>query len=362
MSNKKRILWKMVFISLAVFIVSAAGFLVTGYIQRRFDVRREQAWVQNREAQIRGYRNYLQETAKRVTILPVDPNIVGQAQARYFEEYPKAHLFLWGTDTSGQFLFGIPREAFARLNRAYDSYQKIIEQEGRFTDRQDFIRRLVQSHRELTFDYYEKRLAGEASSPPKAREDKLDGYDQEGLVFSAPFQNERGEMLGNLYLKVTDIQDSSGGSPYFDFREPRDASSFLFVASLLFLWFLLPSWVYLDAKGRGMESPVRWAILAFISLFIGLAVYLLLRPEEGVRGTCPRCGRTVNEDRFCPYCGSPATQEFCPKCGYPARSEWTYCPNCQTALWKAPDQPVAPPTEKVPPTEQSPVAGEASQA
>jgi len=311
---------------------------------------------------MRKYRTYLQENAKKVTSLPVNPNIVGEAQARYFEEYPNAHLFLWGMDSSGQFLFGVPREAFARLNRAYDTYQKIIEQEGRFTDRQDFIRRLVQSHRELTFDYYEKKLAGDTSSRTRIREDNLGGYDHEGLVFSSPFQNERGEMLGNLYLKVTDLQDGGDGYSNFDLREPRDASSALLVASLVFLWFLLPSWVYLDAKGRGVESPVRWAVLTLLSLFIGLAVYLLLRPEEGVRGTCSSCGRAVSADRFCPYCGSPATHEFCPKCGYPVQSEWTYCPNCQSAIRKAPEQAAAPSGAKAPPAEQGPVAGEASQA
>ncbi len=353
MSNKKRILWKMVFIGLAVFIISAAGLVVTELMQRRAEARNHVAWVSNREAQIRKYRTYLQETARKVTRIPVDPNIAGQAQSRYFEEYPRAHLYLWAMDGSGKFLFGVPQEAFARLNRAYDTYQKVIEQEGRFTDRQDFIRRLIQSHKELTFEYYEKKLAGDAAPQSRAREDDLGGYDEEGLVFSSPFQNDRGEMLGNVYLKVTDLSDG-GSYSQFNFREPQDLSHTLFVASLIFLWFLLPSWVYLDAKGRGAQYPVRWAILTLVSLFIGLAVYLILRPEEGVKGTCSNCGRTVNTEKFCPYCGTPAIHEFCPKCGYPVRAEWTYCPNCQSAIQKVP--------EPVKPQTQEPAAGEASQA
>ncbi len=353
MSNKKRILWKMFFIGLAVFVISAAGFVGAEYLQRRAEARNREVWAENREAQITRYRTYLQETAKKVTRLPVDPNIAGQAQARYFEEYPHAHLYLWAMDSSGQFLFGVPREAFARLNRAYDTYQKIIEQEGRFTDRQDFIRRLVQNHRELTFEYYEKKLAGDSSPQGQARSEDPDMYDHEGLVFSSPFQNERGEMLGNLYLKVTDIGDE-GGYSYYDFRQPQDISRALLSASLVFLWFLLPTWVYLDAKARGMDSPVRWAILTLVSLFIGLAVYLILRPEEGVQGTCANCGRAVNDERFCPYCGTPATHEFCPKCGYPVQTDWTYCPNCQSAVPR--------PSDAIPPAAQHPVAGQETQA
>jgi RNA polymerase subunit RPABC4/transcription elongation factor Spt4 len=338
MSNKMRILWKMALIGMAVFVISAAGFWVTKYMSGQAEIRQNDQWARRREEQIRKYRAYLQETATKVNKLPVDPNIVGQVQARYFDEYPEAHLYLWAMDGSGQFQFGVPREAFARLNRAYDTYQKIIEQEGRFTDRQDFLRRLVQNHRELTFDYYEKKLAGDASPISTSRSENLEGYEQEGLIFSTPFQNERGEMLGNLYLKVTDINEGRG---YYrgTYQELQGVASPLIAASLVFLWFLLPTWVYLDAKGRGMDSPVRWAVLTLLSLFIGLAVYLILRPEGGGKGTCQNCGRATNSERYCPYCGSPATSEFCPKCGYPARVEWSYCPNCQAAAQKSPEPP-----------------------
>jgi len=334
MSNKKRILWKMALIGVAVFILSASGFLASAYWQHQSWARQNEERSRQRENLIRKYRAYLQETAKKISKLPVDPNIVGQVQARYFEEYPHAHLYLWGMDGNSQFQFGIPREAFARLNRAYDTYLKVIEQEGRFTDRQDFLRRLVQNNKELNFDYYEKKLAGDTASTGRSQRQDYIGDDEEGLVFSTPFQNEKGEMLGNLYLKVTGIADSPDYY-YRDLREPQEFSGALIVASLIFLWFLLPSWVYLDAKGRGMDSPVRWAILTLVSLFIGLAVYLILRPEDGVKGVCQSCGRTTNSERFCPFCGSPAICEFCPKCGYPTRAEWTYCPNCQSAIQKA---------------------------
>jgi RNA polymerase subunit RPABC4/transcription elongation factor Spt4 len=351
--NKKRILWKMTLIGLAVFVISAAGLFGTDYIRRRNELRNENAWRQYREDQVRKFRSHLQETAKQVTKLPVDPNIVGQVQARYFEEYPRARLYLWAMDGSGQFQFGIPREAFARLNRAYDTYQKVIEQEGRFTDRQDFIRRLVQNHRNLTFDYYEKRLAGDAAATARSEYEEIRGYDQEGLVFSTPFQNERGELLGNMFLKVTNLEHDRPYS-YFNYQSPRELSLILLVSSLIFLWFLLPTWVYLDAKGRGMDSPVRWSILTLVSLFVGLAVYLIVRPEEGIKGICQNCGRSLGAERFCPFCGSPATHEFCARCGYPVRTEWTYCPNCQAATQRA--------QEGTPAGSQGPPAGQESGA
>jgi RNA polymerase subunit RPABC4/transcription elongation factor Spt4 len=336
MSNKKRILWKMTRIGIVVFVVSAIGLSILEYLRVDSARRYEDAWTQKREELIQKYRSYLQETAKKVVSLPVDPNIVGQAQTRYFEEYPNTRLYLWAMSTGGRFQFGVPGEAFARLNRAYDTYQKVIEQEGRFTDRQDFLRRLVQDHRNLKFDFYEKKLAGQDLPHTVNSWQGLNGNDTEGLVFSTPFQNEQGEMLGNLYLKVSGIDDRRwyGNSGY---EGPQAAAGILCGASALFLWFLLPTWVYLDAKGRGMDSPARWSALTLVSLVFGLAVYLIVRPEEGARGVCQNCGRTTGGEKYCPFCGTPATNEFCPKCGYPARSEWTYCPNCQTAIQRVPE-------------------------
>lgn len=355
MSNKKRILWKMALIGVTVFVISAVSFGVTTYLQRQAEIRNENERANRREEQIRKCRAYLQETAKKVVKLPVDPNIVGQVQARYYEEYPNARLYLWAMDGAGQFQFGVPREAFARLNRAYDTYQKFIEQDGQFTDRQDFLRRLVQNHRTLTFEYYEKKLAGETAAPAQSRWEELGGYDQEGLVFSTPFQNERGEMLGNLYLKVTGIQEGRGYYYNASFRNYQDTFRAFFLAALVFLWFLLPTWVYLDAKGRGVNNPVRWSVLTFVSLVFGLAVYLILRPEPGAKGVCQNCGRTIDSEKYCPFCGTPATDEFCPKCGYPARAEWTYCPNCQTAMHKV-DEAVSAAVPQAPPVQPEPLA------
>jgi len=190
MQNKKRMLRRMALIGLAVMIVSALAFLVAqasreDAIRRRADEERSR-----REELITKYRAYLAETAKRIKTVPVDQNLVGQAQARYFDEYQQAHLYLWAIDSRGEFVFGVPSEAFARLNAAYDKYKKQIQDEGRFTDRQDFIRRLIHDHEDLDLSRYEREASGERDAWQRWDDD------ENRPVFSAPFQNERGEMLG----------------------------------------------------------------------------------------------------------------------------------------------------------------------
>ena len=65
MSNKKRILWKMAILGLAVFVISAISFVATEYLQRRAMARSEYEWANRRDEQIRKYRTYLQETLKK---------------------------------------------------------------------------------------------------------------------------------------------------------------------------------------------------------------------------------------------------------------------------------------------------------
>jgi RNA polymerase subunit RPABC4/transcription elongation factor Spt4 len=353
MSNKNRILRKMALIGLAVFAVSALALTIVASLANNDEESRRAEKTRKHEELTGKYRAYLRETAKKVTKLPIDPNIAGQAQARYFEEQPKAELYFWAMDTQGQFQFGVPAEAFSRLNRAFDTYQAVILQEGRFVDRQDFLRRLIQGHRDIDFSGYEARAAGRTAPKESRNWQDWGGSDNDGLVFSVPFQNDQGQMLGNMYLKVNGI-DREFWYHDNDYRGPATLFGILTAASALFLWFLLPTWVYLDAKGRGIETPARWSILTLVSLVFGLAVYLILRPEAATRGACRSCGRALDGGKFCPFCGSPAATDFCSKCGYPVRLEWSYCPNCQ-----APAKDIS---EAVPGEHEKPVVPAESQA
>lgn len=331
MSNKRRILKKLALYGLAVSAFSALVLFISIYAQQSIRDKLRAEMSEKREAQVNKYRAYLQETAKKITRLPVDPNIAGQAQARYFEEYSQARLYLWAMNNKGEYLFGVPAEAFGRLNRAYDTYRAIIDKEGRFTDRQDFLRRLIQDHKELDFEIYEAKLNGRELPQRRWEQRRLWGEDDnDDLTYSTPFLDDQGQMLGNMYLRIAGINEHFS---YWteDYEAPLNISAFFLVLSLIFLWFLLPSWVYLDARGRGMANPARWSILTLVSLIFGLTVYLILRPDEGGATICQSCGRGTKGGRYCPYCGAVNSDEFCQKCGYPTRAEWTFCPNCQAA-------------------------------
>ncbi len=325
MQNKKRMLKRMALIGLAVVFVSGLVFLIAQSLREDAMHRGEAEQQSRRQELISKYRAYLTETAKRIKSVPVDQNLIGQAQARYFDEYQQAHLYLWAMDSRGEFAFGVPNEDFARLNAAYDKYKKQIQDEGRFTDRQDFIRRLVNDNRDLDFSRYEREAADQRSAGSWRPWEGDDG----AAVFSTPFQNERGEMLGNLYLKVSRLNTDTG-QDWNRHEGPMAVSAIILGGSLLFLWFLLPTWVYLDAYARGMQNPARWAALTLVSFVFGFCVYLILRPEDG-SVLCEKCGGNAGAGTFCPYCGAPVQNEFCAQCGYPTKSEWRFCPNCQAS-------------------------------
>jgi hypothetical protein len=345
METKKGILRKMFFIGLIVSAASGLALLVAAYL---FDDARQKAATkatEHQEAKIREYRAYLAETAKKINRLPVDPHILGAAQARFYDERTEAELYLWAMDTHGQFQFGVPEGVFTQLNAAYDKCRTAIEEEGRFADRQEFIRRQVQDHPAFDLSRYLTEAPTGLAQP---------GYwawnwpPDERWVFSTPFESPEGEMLGNLYLKVLGL----GRDPWRSravYEGPMAASAILFIASIVFLWFLLPTWVYLDARGRGVSSPAVWSAVTLVSLVFGLAAYLIVRPEERAAAACQKCGRTGTGGTYCAYCGSPVPSEFCQGCGYPTRTDWFFCPNCRASLRAKPDEPPAGQTEVLSP-------------
>ena len=82
------------------------------------------------------------------------------------------------------------------------------------------------------------------------------------------------------------------------------------------IWFVicivLAIWVYKDAEKRG-SSGVLWLIIFLLAGFIGLIIWLIIRPPIGgdpAKGKaaggdrrCPNFGRTIPMDaRACPYC------------------------------------------------------------
>lgn len=98
----------------------------------------------------------------------------------------------------------------------------------------------------------------------------------------------------------------------------------------LTVYALLISYVYGDARRRGMRY-VMWTLLAiFIPNGIGIILYFLLR--EPLLAPCPQCGVSSRSNfAFCPHCGA-ALGPACPQCRHAVEANWTNCPYCGARL------------------------------
>ena len=96
------------------------------------------------------------------------------------------------------------------------------------------------------------------------------------------------------------------------------------------VWVLLPTWVYVDARDRGMRRAPLFAFLTVLSSLVGLVVYLISRPEDARTLACPGCAHELNGGAFCPHFGRDLSASFCPACRYPLKPEWAFCPACRT--------------------------------
>ncbi len=121
---------------------------------------------------------------------------------------------------------------------------------------------------------------------------------------------------------------------------------------LIIVWLAFIYWTYRDAKLRS-ESTVTaifWALIVLVLNFLGLILYLILRPPEfiddvverdleiermqlllnGKQSSCPACGSPVDDDfLICPYCRKKL-KNSCINCGKPLNLNWKVCPYCKT--------------------------------
>lgn len=91
------------------------------------------------------------------------------------------------------------------------------------------------------------------------------------------------------------------------------------------------TYVYYDAKRRGMHA-VAWTLTAVLApALAGFIIYLLVR--KGYPDLeCPRCGAQVTERYVvCPHCGTKL-RPACPGCAAPAEPDWKVCPHCAAPL------------------------------
>jgi hypothetical protein len=102
------------------------------------------------------------------------------------------------------------------------------------------------------------------------------------------------------------------------------------LALFIFLYGFLVSYVYGDAKRRGMRHRLWALVAACVPNALGFIAYFLLR--EPLLRPCGACGATARRDfAFCPQCGSPLLR-VCPACRRPVETAWSHCAHCGTKL------------------------------
>ncbi len=126
-----------------------------------------------------------------------------------------------------------------------------------------------------------------------------------------------------------------------------------FIFILIVVWLAFVYWTYRDAKLRSesVVSAVFWALVVLVLPFLGLIIYLILRPPEFIedvierdlgiermqmlldnskQSNCPACGSLIKDDfLICPYCRKKL-RNSCINCGKPLSLNWKVCPYCKT--------------------------------
>ena len=285
-----------------------------------------------REERLRRCREYLAEVAQRIDRVPVDPTLVAEIESRYYEERASGPIQVWAMGTDGSFLFGVPKESFSRLNALYDREVTPRLEEGVFFDRQSFL--LGHLEDEDGIDLPESILTGDDERPAEVLERRVrHGHRSENaFVLSAPLKSADGAALGSVYLKRSAPSEREWYRPDERLEFAAGVAGGVAGLAFVFLWVLLPTWVYVDARERGVRRATLFAFLTVISSLVGLVVYLIARPESGRALACPGCGREVNGGAFCPHCGRDLSASFCATCRYPLKPEWSFCPSCRTEV------------------------------
>lgn len=88
----------------------------------------------------------------------------------------------------------------------------------------------------------------------------------------------------------------------------------IFVVACIGMITFLATWVYKDAKARGLNAPL-WTIVVIIAgqRLIGLLIYLFVGRRES-KITCPECSeKTSMQAKFCDKCGKPVNKDLVAK-------------------------------------------------
>lgn len=347
--NQTKIIRKIVFPSLIIFIVSI-GIILCQFPYRNWQNKKHIERQKNHSATLtRKYQTYLTSTAQKIKAIPVDQRIISEIQSEILQENSGTKLYLWMSDINGEFVFGVPPVVFDQFNSAFDKYSDVIEKDDYYQGRNDFLMKLIDKHSEIDFSEFGSTAPpGDSENRWRFYKETIDSWNYSMLptgILSSAVVNAVGEVLGDIYLK---IDDSINLEIYYSRYnlERNDLFALLipifgalaFFSGLL-LWFLLPTWVYIDAQKRDVKNPILWAFLTLISFIFGLTVYLITRPLTLKTVNCPQCEKELNGTKaFCPYCGFDVSSTICQQCQYPLKPDWKFCPSCRSEIRiQAPD-------------------------
>jgi RNA polymerase subunit RPABC4/transcription elongation factor Spt4 len=124
-------------------------------------------------------------------------------------------------------------------------------------------------------------------------------------------------------------------------------------AFVVALWASLVIWTFRDIRARTQDflSQVLSTVLVAVFPFVGVFIYLILRPRQTLaeiyerqleeesllaemteRQTCSNCHARIESDfQVCPSCGQKLKRS-CPKCERLLELRWTFCPYCASNL------------------------------
>lgn len=339
--KRKQLIVKLAIAAVIIAVISLSGVIYENLHETRLREMNRQRRDQKIAELTREYQKYLDETAKTLSESTVTQELISRINSYVFNKRPNTKLYLWMTDKEGTFVFGVPSADFVRLNRIFDKHRTNIEKEGNFVDRNDFLLKLTGRQDEISFSrtpsvprYAELEINStiriiENIHYPRYRRSS------NTIVLSSPIVSSEQQVSGDLYMKV----DNENVLDIMDYRnDVLDEILFplahiLLGISTVFLWILIPSWIYIDARQRDVKRAFMWAFLTVITFGFAAAIYLVTRPAAVRTFLCPECEKELNGTKaFCPHCGFDLSSTFCPQCQYQVKADWQFCPNCRFDL------------------------------
>lgn len=353
--KRKKLIFKLVLV-LGLIFLAAAAFKISQTIDEETAERRMQRKKDEKIAEITNlYQKYLNETANTIAASQVDQKLISQINSYVFNKQPKTLLYLWMSDKDGNFVFGAPSADFTNLNKVFDKLNTSDEtkKETYFVDRNDFLMKTIGQDDAIDIvvpgaDVHIDDVGspGEVGPMPQIRissdlQFRLPRGQSDMIVLSSPIIDKEGKIAGELFLKVDDTEIKEIGNYRNGIFIETDfpIARFIMGVTGFFLWLLIPSWVYIDARQRDVKRAFLWALLTVITFGFALAVYLVARPAAVKSFLCPECEKELNGTKaFCPYCGHDLSSSFCPQCQYQVKGDWQFCPNCRYDLTRKPDK------------------------